>query len=228
MKKSFLTKSLIAHRGVFDNNKIPENSLPAFEKAIEKKYIIELDVHLTKDNQIVVFHDETLYRMTDTNGYIKDFTLEELKKQKLLKTKYKIPSLDEVLELIDGKVPVLIELKDDMNGLKLPKLLFEKLKTYKGKVAIQSFSPLFVAYFRFHKNDYLRGLLISKYKFLITPFSILICKPDFLSVNKRLYKKIKKYFKKRIVISWTMRNNEDINKYKDLYDNLICNIDDCF
>ena len=90
-----------------------------------------------------------------------------------------------------------------------------------------------VSYFRFHKNNYLRGLLINRKiasHILFLKFSILISKPSFLSVQKSLYnnKEINKYKNKKNIISWTMKSKEDIDKYKDKYDNLIVNISNCF
>jgi len=239
MKDNFLVKNTIAHRGIFDNDKVPENSIKSFKNAINKGYVIEFDVHLTKDKKIVVFHDMDLDRMTKKTGNIKELTLEELQKIKLLDTEYRIPSLDEVLELIDGKVPILIEIKYDVKGFELPKLLLERLKTYKGKVAIQSFDPFIVSYIRFHAGEYLRGLLVGSFKskiknifinnLVLLPFDIFISKPDFLAVDKKMYKnkKIKNFKKNKSVVAWTMKSKEDVDKYKDKFDNVICNINDC-
>ena len=232
MDNNFLINNVIAHRGIFDNKIVPENSLRAFEKAIRKKYIIELDVHLTKDKKIVVFHDDVLDRMTNKKGKIKTYTMEELSNTKLLNTGYTIPSLKEVLNLVNGKVPLLIEMKYDNKSFELPRLLIKELKDYNGLVAIQSFDPFLVSYFRFHKNNYLRGLLIDRKiasHILFLKFGILISKPSFLSVQKSLYnnKEINKYKNKKNIISWTMKSKEDIDKYKDKYDNLIVNISNC-
>ena len=239
MKNNFLVKNTIAHRGIFDNEKVPENSIKSFKNAINKGYVIEFDVHLTKDKKIVVFHDMDLDRMTKEKGPIKELTLEELQKIKLLDTDYRIPSLDEVLELIDGKVPILIEIKYDVKGFELPRLLLKRLETYNGEVAVQSFDPFYVSYFRFHKNDYLRGLLIGSFRskiknifinnLILLPFDILISNPDFLAVDKKLYKnkRIKRFKKKKNVVAWTMKSKEDVDKYKDKFDNVICNINDC-
>ena len=109
----FLSSNLIAHRGLH-NDKYPENSLGAFKRAIRKNYIIEFDVHLLKDGTAVVFHDDNLYRMCGKRKKIKDFTYDELKKIKLLDTNYTIPTLDSVLKLIEGKVPIIVELKYDV------------------------------------------------------------------------------------------------------------------
>ena len=113
---NFLTKKLIAHRGWHDiKNGIPENSIIAFKKAMANNLIIELDVHVLKDGQVVVFHDENLKRMTGIDKNIREFVYEDLKKLRLNNTDEKIPLLKEVLELIDGIVPVIIELKYDVN-----------------------------------------------------------------------------------------------------------------
>lgn len=232
MNNNFLINKLIAHRGIFDNKIVPENSIEAFKKAIRKDYIIELDVHLTKDKKIVVFHDDLLDRMTNKKGKIKDYKLDELKDIKLLNTNYGIPTLSEVLKLVKGKVPLLIEMKYDNKSFELPRLLLKELSNYNGEVAIQSFDPFLVSYFRFHKNNYLRGLLIDRKlmkNILSFKFSIFISKPSFLSVQKSLYnnKEINKYKNKKNIISWTMKSKEDIDKYKDKYDNLIVNISNC-
>ena len=231
----FLKNNIISHRGIFDNKKVPENSIKAFINALNKGYAIELDVHLTKDKKIVVFHDDTLERMTNIKGNIKDYTFEELKKVKLLDTKYTIPSLDEVLLLIDGKVPLLIELKYDVKHHELEKELIKKLDNYNGDFAVQSFDPFIITYFRFHKNNYIRGLLVSNRKDTLfkkisnSMIFIPLCKPDFLSVYKSMAnnEKVKKFRKNKPVFAWTMKSKEDINKYKDKFDNIICNIEDC-
>lgn len=219
----FLKKDVIAHRGIFDNKSVPENSIKSFTKALDKKYTIELDIHLTKDNEIVVFHDDTLERMTNKKGNVKDFTLKELNKTKLLNTNYTIPSFREVLNLIDGKVGLLIELKSDVKRHKLEKKLIEELSNYNGEFAVQSFNPFTVIYFRFHKKDYIRGLLVGKNKKVLNLLPLM--KPDFLSVNKKLKDHIKiiNYRKHKPVFAWTIEK-EERDKYKDSFDNLICNI----
>ena len=97
----FLKSNIIAHRGAFNNKDIPENSIKAFEKAIEKNYIIELDVHILKDNTIVVYHDDNVKRLTGVDKSIIDFNYSQLKELSLLNTKYKIPRLIDVLELVN-------------------------------------------------------------------------------------------------------------------------------
>ena len=106
---SFLTKKVIAHRGIHSN--YPENSMMAFKKAIQKGYPIELDVQLTKDNEVIVFHDATLKRMCSINKRPGSFNVKELKQVCLDDTDQSIPTLKEVLKVVNGKVPIIVELK---------------------------------------------------------------------------------------------------------------------
>ena len=121
----------IAHRGVFDNKEIPENSISAFRKARSLGIPIEFDVQLTKDNIIIVFHDISLKRMCNINNYVQDYTYEELKKLHLLNTSEHIPTLDEVLRLIKGQVLLDVELKQTSNYKNLCNLLLKQLKLKK-------------------------------------------------------------------------------------------------
>lgn len=231
-KTNFLTESLIAHRGIH-NNLIPENSIKAFKEAIKKKHIIELDVHLLKDDNVVVFHDDNLKRLTDTNKKIKDTTYDEIKKLKLNNTDEHIPLLTDVLKLVDGQVPLLIELKyDNKRGLLEDKVM-AILKDYKGLYALQSFSPLSLIYLRKNYPDTIRGLLVAKFKKShmnilkkIILRNMLLnhwVKPDFISCQYEFLtnEKIQKFHQNNLLLTWTIKNNEDFNKYKGLCDNCI-------
>ena len=225
---NFLTSNLIAHRGLH-SDKYPENSIGAFKMAIRKKYIIELDVHLLKDGTVVVFHDDNLYRMCGKRKNIKDFEYKELRNLKLLNTNYSIPTLSNVLKIIDGRVPVIVELKYDLKAGLLEKKVCELLDNYNGEFAIKSFSPLSIMWFKKNRPNYIRGLLISnkkrkfKEKLMHSFIPFILCKPDFISCNYLLYnnKRIKKYMRKHPVIAWTVRTNNIYNNYKDKFSNLI-------
>ena len=143
--KSWLVETPIAHRGYWGKN-APENSLSAFSKAIEKGYAIELDVQLLADNTVVVFHDESLARMTGNDGYLKYLNKEDLKALTLKGSKEKIPTLKEVLALVDGKVPLLIEIKNKHKVGNLEQAVLEELKSYNGEFAVQSFNPYSLSY----------------------------------------------------------------------------------
>ena len=148
----FLKDSLIAHRGVHID--APENTINAFKEAVKKKYIIEFDVHLLKDNTVVVFHDDNLKRMTGQNKKLKDCTYEEIKDLQLLDSNDYIPTLKEVLKIINGKVPIIVELKSDRKVGLLEKELVKQLDKYKGKFCVKSFNPLSIRWFRKNKPDY--------------------------------------------------------------------------
>ena len=224
---TFLTSSLIAHRGLHSDT-VGENTLLSFEKAIAKNYIIELDLHLTRDKEIIVYHDNNLKRLTGIDKDVKDLTYEEIKKI-TLKTGEHIPKFSEALKVIDGKVPLLIELKTDNKCGVLESEVVKYLDNYKGKFAIQSFNPLSLYWFKKHRKDYIRGQLVTlEYNFnfitnLICKYMVLnpIIKPDFISMNiKRLPNQ--RIRNKYILIGWTVRNKKDLQKFKNNCDNLIC------
>ena len=224
MKNDFLKNNIIAHRGIYDNKKVIENTIAAFKKAINKGYTIELDLHLTKDNKVIVFHDDKLDRLTNEKGILKDKTYEELKEIKLINGDT-IPLFEDVLSLVDGKVPLLIELKDDRKDHELEKEVSKILDNYNGLFAIQSFRPSTIIHFRIFRNKFIRGLLISpksilKYKSLR---KIILCDPDFINVNKTLLnnKKIKDF--DGIKLAYVVDKSEK-DKYSDKCDNMICNI----
>ena len=101
-----------AHRGLWNAAEgVPENSLPAFARAAEQGYAIELDIQITKDGRIVVFHDDTLDRVCGVHGRVDEFTFEELRGMRLCGTQETIPLLTEVFEVMGGRTPMIIELK---------------------------------------------------------------------------------------------------------------------
>ena len=231
MKENFLIQSIISHRGIHDNIKIYENTIEAFKQAIKKNYTIELDIHLTKDNEIIVFHDYNLKRITGINKIIEESTYKELNNQ----TTIHIPRLKEVLTIANGKVPLLIEIKQNKKIGPLEEELMTLLKNYKGKYAIQSFNSRTLYWFKKNYPNILRGQLSAKSfpkksnKIInfITKNMLLnfIIKPDFISYryNELSEKKINKYKKKGItILAWTITSKEDYTKYKKKYDNLIC------
>lgn len=232
MKKNlnFLKENLVAHRGLHNSDNIPENSLIAFKKAVEQGYIIELDVHLLKDNTIVVIHDNDLNRMTGKNIELKNSTYNEIKDLTLLNTEEKIPTIEQVLSLVNGKVPIIIELKYDRKAGILEEHLSKILDNYKGKFAVKSFDPLSVRWFKKNRPDYIRGLLIGdtykkKYEQLVSKsIFVRISNPDFISCSYKLAnnKKIQKLRKKKLAIAWTIRNKETYKLVQGKFDNYIC------
>ena len=138
----WLLSTPIAHRGLW-NEEIPENSLLAYKNAIEKGYPIEIDVHKSKDGVLFVFHDDNLSRMTGVDALLHEKTSTELKSLTLNGTEEKIPTLKEVLEVVDGKVPLLIEIKNQPDNSVVDDTV-KILKEYKGEFAVQSFNPTYI------------------------------------------------------------------------------------
>ena len=132
-----------AHRGLH-NAERAENSMSAFKAAVDGGYGIELDVRLSKDGKLVVFHDDTLDRVCGREGKAIDFTAEELATFKLNGTDDGIPTFDEVLEVVGGKVPLLVEIKENAGDSSVSKAAAERLKSYDGPYIVESFNPLSV------------------------------------------------------------------------------------
>ena len=155
--------TMFAHRGYHCIEKgIPENSIKAFKAAVANDYGIVLDVHLTRDGYPVVFHDDTLNRVCGCPGSVESMTLEQLKNCRLLGTSEGIPLFSDVLALVNGKVPLLIELKIPGRSLKVCQKTYELLKAYSGDYLIQSFNTLGIHWFRLHAPEILRGQLASR------------------------------------------------------------------
>ncbi len=230
----FLKETIIAHRGVHNEKDIIENSLEAFKEAVNKNYIIELDVHFLKDGEVVVFHDDNIERMTGINKNLKDCTYDEIRNIKLLNKNTYIPKFSDVLKLVDGKVPILIELKNDNKVGLLESSLMQILKKYNGKYAVQSFNPLSIMWFKNNYPNIIRGQLVCKFKnkkmdtikkfILKTMFFNIITNPDFIShsVDDLSYKEVNKIKKNKFILGWTVRNKERYDELIKYYDNLIC------
>lgn len=169
-KDSFRGKNY-AHRGLFsEDQQIPENSMPAFRKAIENGYGIELDVQFSKDRKVVVFHDDDLKRACGVDKNVCDLDYSELLQLSLFNTDNRIPLFTDVLRLIKGQVPLIVELKTGKTNKELCQSVYEILKEYPGQYCIESFNPLIVSWFRFHAPGVFRGLLTqSKAEFLKGP-----------------------------------------------------------
>jgi len=155
-----------AHRGLHKTDgSAPENSLPAFKLAAEKGYGIELDVHITTDDQIVVFHDDDLKRMCGVDKATEDNSYEELKALRLLGTEHTIPLFTEVLSVYNAAGPIVLEFKTGKRKYELCQKTYEILKTYKGDVCIESFDPRIVAWWKKNAPEYVRGQLAQPTKF---------------------------------------------------------------
>lgn len=173
-------------------------------------------------------------RLAQINKPVKDMTYEEIKKIKLCDTNTYIPKLVDVLDFIDGRVPVLIEIKYDNKVGSLEKKLVSILEKYSGKYALQSFNPFTIKWLRDNAPHIIRGQLASDFKSekmsLIKKFLLknmvfnFLGQPDFISykVEDLDRKKAKKIREKRILLGWTVRDRKEYEKLSQYYDNLIC------
>lgn len=156
----WLTSRPIAHRGLHDGNvQVPENSLFAFEDAAARSLPVELDVHVTDGGQVVVFHDYTLERMTGSGQPTRTLTGHDLRRHRLAGTSAHIPTLAEALEVVGGRVPVIVEVKASARPAgAVCRRVAEVLDTYGGPRAVLSFDPRLVAWFARHRRHEFRGL----------------------------------------------------------------------
>ena len=184
-----------AHRGLHTGDgRVPENSLAAFQRAAAQGLAVELDVQLTADRQVVVFHDATLRRMCGVDRRLDELTYEELRRYPLLVSGQYIPLLAEVLSVLDG-VPVLCELKTmrSFTDTSICDAAWPILASYKGPVWIESFNPLLVHWFRRHQPQVFRGILSMKFdedtpevtpsqgRLLTALLTNFLTKPDFIA-----------------------------------------------
>ena len=133
--------------------------MKAFEKAVEGGYGIELDVQLSKDKVPVIFHDFTLERVCGKEGRVYDYTYEELNKFSLYGTEEKIPKLEDFLKMVDGRVPLIVELKVEWTDISVCPLADGILSGYHGAYCIESFNPLALIWYRKNRNNVMRGQL---------------------------------------------------------------------
>ena len=149
-----------AHRGLYElDQSVPENSLPAFHRAVEHGYGAELDVQRTRDGRIVVFHDDSMKRACGVDRPIRDFTYEELQTFSLFNTEERIPLFSDVLRIFDGQQPLIVELKYGPDWAVLCEATRAMLDEYKGPACVESFHPAMVRWFWKHDPNRLRGQL---------------------------------------------------------------------
>ena len=223
-----------AHRGLHDNeSEAPENSLPAFKKAVKAGYGIELDVQLTKDRVPVVFHDFTLERACGKPGKVYEYTYEELQQFPLFQSNERIPKFEEVLKVVDGKVPLIVEIKLEWMDLTVCAFVDKLLKEYKGMYCIESFNPLVLTWYRRYHNDVLRGQLSDAFlkegEYRGVLYWILqnlllnwMTKPDFVAYNHKyadnLSRRLCRKLYKNMAAAWTIKSQQELEAAKEEFD----------
>lgn len=218
-----------AHRGCY-SSAFPENSLGAFKRAMESGFGIELDVRMTKDRQIVVFHDSNLLRMCGVDKEVKDLTLSEIKELRLKDTEFEIPTLWEVFELVDGEVPVLIEIKGEGKSAEISYVLSDILDSYGGAFCVSSFNPYCIKYFKTYRPQFVRGQHMSNFfgknigvgffpkLFMTLLFANSLSRPDFIAFDTRCDKNFSLFLCLKVFgikgFAWTVRDVDTLKKYK--------------
>lgn len=228
-KLDILVGKKIAHRGLWNKDN-PENSIGAFKRCIDKDIPIELDVHILKDDTLVVIHDDDTERVTGKKIILKNVKYEDIKDLKLRNTDYRIPNFSSVLELVDGKVLLDIEVKNDVKNFRICREISKYLDDYKGDFIVKSFNPIYIFWFRIHRPNYIRGLLVSRLDstkmnkglkyMLFNMWLNFLAKPDFVAFDYRDLpnKKIDRLRKKGIpVLLFTVKKNDIINYKYDSY-----------
>ncbi len=215
-----------AHRGAFGDG-IPENSLAAFARAAEHGCGIELDVQLSKDGEVMVFHDTYLERLTGKEGTCADYTAKELSEMSLCGTEETIPTFREVLALVNGRVPILVELKGESLDTSVCAPTAELLRTYSGKFIVESFNPCLLGWFAKHEPEMIRGLLytnVTKQNGL-SPISLMLgamllnrmARPQFLACDGRFYKRpapwLFMHLYRTPVWVWTLSSDEQQSEW---------------
>lgn len=223
-----------AHRGLHDKGEwAPENSLRAFRRAAEKGYGIELDIQLTRDKRVVVFHDYTLKRVCGQAGRVSDYTYEELRRFPLYRTDQKIPLLEEVLRLVDGRVPLIVELKIEGTDLSLCPIAATLLRTYSGIYCLESFNPLGLFWYRWRYPKVVRGQLSDHFPRRLREGGLLmqclryllfnwLTKPDFIAYRSKYPNDISRWlcrhFYGAVAVAWTVKSKEEMKRLEKEFD----------
>lgn len=224
---SFL-KWLYAHRGLHDNaGDAPENSLRAFGRAAEAGYGIEMDVQLSKDGVPVVFHDYTLKRICGAEGKVNQYTFEELQQFSLCGSDQKIPKFEEVLKLVAGRVPLIVELKIEAADTSVCPAADKLLTDYKGMYCIESFNPLGVLWYRRNRRHVVRGQLADAFLRegeYVGPLYFLLQnllfnwlgKPDFVAYNRKypdiLSRRLCRGLYRNTAAAWTIKSQQELEE----------------
>lgn len=227
-------KVYFAHRGLHDNEgDAPENSMAAFRKAVEAGLGMELDVQVTKDGVPVIFHDFTLNRICGAEGKIADCTYEELQAYTLCKSQERIPRFEDLLTMVDGRVPLIVEIKAETADVSCCAVIDRMLRTYRGAYCIESFNPLVLWWFRMNHGKVVRGQLSSNFRREGVYWNVLyfgmthllfnfFTKPDFIAYNHKFSEEPGRRICRRLyrhpAAAWTVRSQQDLEALRGKYD----------
>ncbi|HZY37234.1 MAG TPA: glycerophosphodiester phosphodiesterase family protein [Mucilaginibacter sp.] len=231
----WLKKMPIAHRGLHSNKpRIPENSIRAFKNAIKHNYAIELDVLVMSGQQVIVFHDDNLKRMCGIDKPVIELDSFNYKYYQLSGTDETIPLLQDVLDVVDGRVPLLIGIKKQHGVKNTNMIILNSLLGYKGPVAIQSFNPFVMGWFSKNAPSLTRGQISSDFKnkkmnfiqrYLLKKLKLnFISKPHFIAYDmgdlpNNLIKRKRR--NGMSILAWTVDSTESNKRVNEFCDNII-------
>ena len=217
----FLNHSIITHRGIYNNITVYENSIESIMYSIKNNLSVSIEIRMTKDKEIIVFNDEEMKRLIKLKDNVNTITKDELN----YISQYYVPTLKEILKMINNKVPIILNIKED-NKIFRNKLI-NILNTYNGNIALHSMNIEAIKYYK--KKDYIVGLIIDENvnnAYLEKDIDV-----DFLTIKYNLIDKVKanmlkmKYY----IIGYTLDKREDVEYYIKMYNNLIIdNIEEVF
>lgn len=227
-------KRYFAHRGLHDDGKeAPENSMKAFRRAVEAGYGMELDVHVTRDGVPVIFHDFELDRMCGAEGKIEDCTYGELQKLTLGTSGERIPRLEDLLDMVRGRVPLIVEIKEEKARTFACAVIDKLLRGYRGAYCIESFNPVVLWWFRLHHGEVVRGQLSSNFRkdgnyrnvlyFFMTHLLFnFFTKPDFIAYNHKFMEEPGRRICRRLYrnpsVAWTIRSRKELEETRGQFD----------
>ena len=230
---SWLTHKPIAHRGLHDPS-APENTMAAFDRAVAAGLPIELDVHLSRDGEIVVFHDDTLDRLTGQSGPVSERDWSELRTMTVAGTDERIPSLPEVFDRVAGRVPIVVEIKNRGRAGPLELAVASLLRSARGRFTVQSFNPWTLLWFRQHAPEHPRGLLSTDFtdetlppheKLLLQHLvPALFVRPAYIGYDLRCLPHWAPSMARAFglpLLAWTIRSEAELARAREVADNVI-------
>ena len=238
-----LFPGIFAHRGLYDPDAgIPENSIAAFRRAVKMGFAVEMDLHLTRDGHLIVIHDNDAERMCGVKKRFSEMTLDEVRQLRLKETDEKVPTFDEVLEVIGGRVPLLLEMKsppEEIRSTAIAEALNARMQDYHGPYCVESFNPLLLRWYKKHAPQVLRGQLAGDYRrresknlrlallhFLRSHLLFdFISRPDFICYrhqsDRNISFRVLRSVFRPLLAAWTVRSKEEFNRLDPDYDGLI-------
>lgn len=231
---AWLVAKPIAHRGLHNNEDLPENSLGAIDAAMRRGFAVEIDVQVSGDGRAVVFHDWNLQRLTGKNARVKLLPAAEITRLRLAGTAEPVPLLDDVLDLAAGRQPLVIEIKNRKRPTALEPEVSRLLRAYRGPFAIHSFNPFTLGWFRRHDPQFVRGQISCSFdtddmadwkKFILSNYAMnWLSRPQFVCHHWKQLPAVVPTLLRRLLkmplLAWTVRDRAEMSAAMGQADNV--------